>query len=231
MSDYEKQLVSLIKFKPNDYGDHQDYLAALARTADRWFATHDKTQAIFDNLDDGLVNWFEDAISAMNNRVTIPDFPDREIEEPHLTAPDEEEEVDDDNEPSKPEAARDPGNVAEVGAASGPGEALTAHSAEAGTAANVEEPKAPKKPKVKKQRIPTRAETYTGALDRWGIVIGTKKWEALKLYEHGTTAKELEAKVGGRHYNVLQEMMKAGHRVEKLPGHVFKLTHKDDLKG
>src|ERR1700692_2793784 len=95
MSDYEKQVVKLIKFKPNDYADHQDYLAALIRATDKWLAKHDPKGDIFAGWDDGLANWFDLAASAMNSKGTIPDFPDREVEEPIEPDAEDEESTED----------------------------------------------------------------------------------------------------------------------------------------
>lgn len=216
MSDFEKELVSIIKFRPNDYKDRQDYLAALARAADKWFAAKDKDQKIFDGLEDGLQGWFEDAITAMNSRppTTIPDFPDLELEEPEAEAePDEEEDADDEN----------------VDSGAGDSDQEVQADVEAsGQDTEVTAPEAKTK-KAKKEKSPTRYDGITGHKDRYGITIGTKKHEAAKMYERGTTAVELMAALGGRHYNMLRELAKDGHRVEKLAGGGFKLTHKSDI--
>jgi hypothetical protein len=77
---------------------------------------------------------------------------------------------------------------------------------------------------------PTRYDDLTGEKDRFGVVIGTKTHEAVKMYEAGTTAKELYEKLEGRFYNILSKLQSDGHMVEKLAGGLWKLTHKDDLK-
>lgn len=212
MSEFEKELVTLIRFKPNDYHDRQDYLAALARAADKWFAVKDKDQAIFDGLEDGLAGWFEEAITAMNHKDTIPEFPDRELEEP-MTAPDEEEE------------AENADNEAEPVPTEG-GDAATA-AVDEGKAAD---PVAPK-PKTKKEKSPpSRYDTISGIKDRFGVVVGTKTHDAVLMYERGTTVRELAATIGGKHYNILNRLKKLGHTVVPRPEGGFKLTHRDDVE-
>ncbi len=225
MSEFERELVKIIKFKNTDYADRQDYLAALARAADKWFAAKDKDQKIFDNLDDGLQGWFEEAITAMNTRppAAIPDFPDRELEEPE---PESDEEVEDENnDDAQPDAGVDDTGNAPVTAEPQVG------TVEAEPDPNVGDGKKAKKAKkAKSDKKTTRYDNIDGSKDRYGITIGTKTAEAVKLYEKGTTAKEIDEKIGGRHYNVLVRLAREGHRVEKQPGGGFKLTHKDDLK-
>lgn len=214
MSEFERELVTLIRFKPNDYRDRQDYLAALARAADKWFAVKDKDQAIFDGLEDGLAAWFEEAITAMNHKDTIPEFPDRELEEPFVEAP-EEEEADEntDAEEAEPQGA--------VAGASSPSEVV-----QPATTPDSETPKAAKKPKPEKSRY----EMMSGVKDRYGCFIGTKLYDAVQMYERGTTAKELLEVLGGRYYNVLQRLKKDGHEVVPRPEGGFKVTHKADVE-
>lgn len=78
---------------------------------------------------------------------------------------------------------------------------------------------------------PKRYETITGEKDRYGITLGTKTADAVALYEKGATAKDIQDKVGGKHYNVLKRLEKEGHKVEKLEGGIWKLTHVDDVAG
>ncbi len=84
--------------------------------------------------------------------------------------------------------------------------------------------KKPKKPK----REPTGYEDITGEKDRYGITIGTKTHKAVLMYEKGVTCKQIEDAIGGRHRNILKQLAKAGHRVEKLGGGVFKVTHSSE---
>ncbi len=214
MSDFERELVKIIKFKSTDYADRQDYLAALARAADKWFAAKDKDQSIFDSLDDGLQGWFEGAITAMNTRppAAIPDFPDLEVMEP-IEPAEEDENVD--------EGAADTTEEAEV--------AVPEASSKADSTGG--EAPAPKAKKAKKPKVDkaTRYDDLTGEKNRYGVTLGTKTHDAIMMYEKGCTSKDIDKALEGKHYNILRRLAKEGHRVEKLPGGVFKLTHKDDL--
>ncbi len=69
----------------------------------------------------------------------------------------------------------------------------------------------------------------TGERDRYGVIKGTKTAEAVAMYETGASARDIDDKIGGRHYNVLKRLQTEGHRVEKFENGKFKLTHKDDV--
>lgn len=79
---------------------------------------------------------------------------------------------------------------------------------------------------MKKVRIYTN---LTGEKDRFGVVMGTKAHDAVMMYEKGCTSIELRRALEGRFYNILRELERRGHRVERQPGGVFKLTHIDDV--
>ncbi len=229
MSEYEQELVELIHFKSQDYPDRQDYLAALLRAADRWLKKHDPESDIFSTWDDDLCNWMDTAIRAMNAKDIIPDFPD--AEEDTEDAETEEETVDEPN----PEAEADPTPADPVSVAGGQADELEPATAGADAPGNnpgtseTEHPQLKKGKKPKRELMPTRYDNLTGEKDRYGVIIGTKTYDAVKMYEHGTTARELQEKIGGRFYNILQKLAKDGHKVEKRAGGGFKITHKDDL--
>lgn len=219
MSDLEKEVVSLVKFR-GDYPVRQDYLAALLRATDKWLTKNDKSGDIFDNWDDGLATWYSDGIRAMHNKDVIPDFPDLELEEPVI------EPVEDEDDTT--EEAEQESTPVEGGTTVGSSEEIEEipHSGDS----EVPVPSKPKKAKkVKVSRIPTQYDEMTGEKDKFGITIGTKSHQAVLLYEQGTTAKEILTKVGGRHYNILTKLEKDGHKVDKRPGGGFKLTHKDEV--
>lgn len=221
MSEFEKELVSLVKFRPSDYKDRQDYLAALARHADKWFQKHDRDQTIFDGLDDDLVNWFDGAITAMNSRPPspIPDFPDLELEPEGITAEELEDDESDGDESGGEEAALsdNPTGSGEGGPSNPEVESV--------------EEQAPKARKPRKTKEPTRYDDLDGSKDRYGITIGTKTHEAVKMFEKGATGKEIDKAIGGAHFNILRKLAKEGHVIERQSGGIFKITHKDDLKG
>jgi len=79
---------------------------------------------------------------------------------------------------------------------------------------------------------PTEARDYTeipGTKDRYGLYIGTKTHDAVMMYEKGCTTAELRDKLDGRFYNILRILEGKGHHVERFPGGIFKITHKEDL--
>jgi hypothetical protein len=83
---------------------------------------------------------------------------------------------------------------------------------------------------VKKPQKPIDYTKLTGDRDKFGVVIGTKTHEAVKMYEKGATGAQIVDALGGRHYNILTKLTEQGHRVEKLDGGVWKLTHRDAIK-
>jgi hypothetical protein len=88
-----------------------------------------------------------------------------------------------------------------------------------------EKPKKPKKPAVAK----TPYDRLSGAKDKFGLYDGTQASKAAHLYEQGATVKHVSSVLGGKHRNVLTRLAEFGHRVEKLEGGVYKVTHKDNL--
>lgn len=227
MSDYEKQVVALIKFKTNDHVDRQDYLASLIKAADKWLANNDENGDIFDGWDNELAGWFDEAVHAMNAKKKIPDFPDIELGE--------EDTVPDENEPDEVDEAEAEAEANE--------EETVPDAAEEAGGADVTDEVAPIKNKSNARKSGPRAAKTKhsdfnnvtrdavehATRDRFGVIIGTKTHDAVVMYERGCTAREIDEQVGGKHYNILASLAKKGHRVEKLPGNVFKLTHADDL--
>jgi hypothetical protein len=91
------------------------------------------------------------------------------------------------------------------------------------------EPKQPKAPRGKGGHTITPYDNLTGEKDRFGLFIGTKTQQAVALYEKGATCKQVEMELAGRHRNILKRLALDGHRVEKLEGGVYKITHRDDF--
>lgn len=100
-------------------------------------------------------------------------------------------------------------------------------------AAEAEEESKPKKPKLRRKSnadIKTPYDRLSGAKDKWGLYEGTQTSKAAALYEQGCTVKHVTDVLGGKHRNVLTKLAEFGHRVEKLPGGVYKVTHKDNAQ-
>lgn len=68
-----------------------------------------------------------------------------------------------------------------------------------------------------------------GKKNRYGIIIGTKRDHAIKMFEQGVRMREVDRVCGDEFYNMLKQLKKEGHRVEKLQYGELKLTHRDDL--
>lgn len=233
MSEYEKQVIQLTKFRRAEYADHQDYLASLVRHTDKWLEKNDKGGQIFDGWESNLADWFDESIHILNDGDgPLPDFPDRTEPAPEYIP----EEVPYEKEPDpglEPDLA-----VVEVAEEASPTSAATAASApelpapaDASQTAEALIPAKAKKWGVKKPtRVPTPYDILTGEKDRYGIIVGTKTHDAVLMYERGTSAKEILEATGGRHYNILRKLKKEGHKITRLPKHRFKVTHKNDLE-
>lgn len=247
-SKLESELVEASGFKPpkGGYDDRQDHLAALAKLANK---LDDKA---FDELTDDAANWVTAAIHSIRDKEEIEDFADAEPEDESADeeasedpAEDGDEEADDGAEPGSDEtdpeadAEAESNNEAEEAAeearavkrkdgkrAGSAGKAKAAKSTK-GNKPAAEPEEAPKK----KERITIdRYDNIDGTKDRFGLIIGTKTWEAVQMYEKGCTTAEIKEKLGGRYYNILKILEERGHRVERFPGGKFKVTHADDRK-
>jgi hypothetical protein len=94
---------------------------------------------------------------------------------------------------------------------------------------DADEAVAPKVQKPKQSNKRTPYDDLSGEKDRYGLFYGTKTQQAVVLYEKGATCKQVEMELNGRHRNILKRLAKEGHRVEKLEGGVFRVTHIDDV--
>lgn len=230
MSDYEKMVVKLTKFKQADYGDHQDYLASLVRHTDKWLEKHDSNGQIFDGWDSDLADWFDSCVHVIDHGDgPLPDFPDRTEPIPEFVP----EEIPYEREPDSvvdPVVAEIPDEASPISQAPPPATPEPGATSDQPETAKALIPAKAKKWGVKKPtRVPTPYDILTGEKDRYGIIVGTKTHDAVEMYERGTSAKEILQATGGRHYNILKKLEKDGHRVVKLAKHRFRLTHKDDI--
>lgn len=219
----EEQIVKVTKVKESAYKVRQDYLAALVRGIDKL------SEDEWDNLSNDVVNWHIAAVGQMDKKRQIEDFKDVTN-----TLPDEGE--DDNSPPEKDEGTSD------ISSASENDDFIKEPSAEEPLPEQETEEKKPRKSKkAKAEKVkaksqfenrpePERYSKITGEKDRFGITIGTKTHEAVKMYntDEGATLKQVDAALGGRHYNILQKLTKDGHKVEKLAGGYWRVKHKGD---
>lgn len=214
VSEIETEIAEATKFKPpkGGYPNRQDHLAALAR------ASNKLTDDEFDELSDDAANWLSTAIKALNARAEIEDFEDAENTEAAEETDEEAEE---------PEAASGAALEAEAEAEN---EAEEAAQETKATKPKKGAKKAAKESKpVRPKQDLSRYDKISGERDRYGVMIGTKTHDAVLMYEKGVTGAQIFEKLQGRFFNILRDLGKKGHRVEKLPGGIFKLTHQDDL--
>jgi hypothetical protein len=233
MSEIEKELKKAGKMRKeeDDFNDRQDYLAAVVRTFD---VACQKDGDLFDSVSDKAADWFNDAVDARNNKDDIEDFPDLEeaddaedeAEESEADEGAESSDADEGSELSDEEAAAE----AEAESDNEEAEAKAAKKAAKPKAGKATTKPVPAKAKKKTKREPTGYENITGEKDRFGVILGTKTAKAVEMYERGASLREIKTELGGKFYNILTQLAEKGHRVEKLPGHIFKLTHKDDFQ-
>lgn len=209
MSAVEAEITRLVKVDPEKYDDRQDYLAAVARALER--INNDD----YDNLSEEAYAWHKVAVEALDEKDPIPDMGEapEDDAEPAASIDDEDEAADDDPEDEAEAEDEEP-----------------APKPKAKTAKKAVEKAKPKAEKPK--RVPPQNDVkYTelsGEKDRYGVIEGTKTSSAIKLYEKGATTKQIDEEIGGRFMNILKKLAKDGHKVEKLEGGVWKLTHADD---
>lgn len=247
-SKLETELVKATGFKPpkGGYDDRQDHLAALARKANDKNVLDDDA---FDELTDDAANWVTAAIHSIRDKEEIKDFDDAEPEDESTdetdtedSAEDGSEEADDGAEPGGDEtdpeadAEAESENEAEEAAADAKArkapkaKAVGSKSARSTKPASRQKAEPEEAPKKKERITTTRYDNIDGSKDKFGLVIGTKTWEAVQMYEKGTTTAEIKEKLGGRYYNILKILEERGHRVERFPGGKFKVTHSTDRK-
>lgn len=217
----ERELVEICNFDGSKYKTRQNYLAALARAIEK-IPGED-----FDNLTDDAADWYNAAADAISEKKEIDDFEAEESEKAEPNTGETEVASADEGEDIPEFLRRDAEPVPETQVA------LDTKEPETGAAKSADD-KAEKAPKKGKNASPShKTQDYsqvTGEKDRWGFIKGTKTAKVVEMYERGTTAKEIMEVVGGRFYNMLAQLQKGGHKVEKTAEGLWKVTHKDDLK-
>lgn len=224
MSDIEVELLNATKFRGDKYPDRQDYLAALLVAIDKKLTNDD-----YELLSDEAVEWHNAAVAAHEAKEEIPDFdgsvqhelPLTDPEHPLHRGPDADDSEDED---AKPSVELYPDSEAASGEEEPPPPVKkpTKKGAAKGKA------RAERKPVSYKNPQPNYT-ALTGERDKFGITIGTKTHKAVQMYEKGSTASQVEEALEGRYRNILTKLRDDGHKVEKLAGGVFKLTHRDEV--
>jgi hypothetical protein len=249
----EQELIKVSRFKGEDDGNRQEYLEKLLMHVDT--ISNDKWKGLSDEAKD----WIDAAVEAKEAEEEIPDFGDRDAapdEDPDEDPETEEQEAEPDvaelieDDATEPAAEDDEGGGEDEEASDAEGDNAGGEvvdepeplaeddepaeppqkKAKAKAPAKAPTPKAPKKDNL---ATPRDYSSLTGEKDKYGVYIGTKTHEALLMFEKGCTQRDVMEKIGGknRYYNILKDMVKAGHKVEKLAGGIWKLTHKPAKKG
>jgi hypothetical protein len=213
MSAIEQELIEATGFTPRrNYPDRQDYLAAVARAVDQL------QDVDFEGLSAEAADWFNAAARALSNKKTIADFPDADPEAEEPAAEPAEEEA-------QPEEA-----VSEEELAEPETEALPEHKPEKrGTKETNPKFNRPYKGDRRGKKGPEKGLSPKN-IDKWGVIPGTKNAVAISHFEKGATMHDVTKAIGGTYYNLIQDMIKRGHRVEKGTNGLIKLTHKDNIK-
>jgi len=235
VSKIETSIIKATGFKVPDHGylERQDYLAALIR------AVAKLSDAKYDDLtdDNDVLVWVLKGTKALNAKQEIDDFTDdlegeeADDESAEGTEDDEAEEAEAeaatqeaDEAPEDEEPEPKPHVIKEGRPRNPPKPKLTKAEKEAAAAAEA------KKAPPKGTKLVTRYDNLDPKnKNRYGVVVGTKTDDAIKMYERGTTSVEIQKELGGRYYNILRTLTEAGHLVERDGNGIFKLTHKDDL--
>ena len=199
----ETELVEAAGFEPTRDYERQDYLAALAR------AVNEVEEATFDNLSVEAQDWFNSAVKALNKKQDLPEFPDADDE---AEAEEETPEAEEEETPAPKAAKAKKGNA-------------KAKPEEEKAEAEATSP-APKR-RVAPRKIP---HPPVGELDHYGCNVNSKGHAALMMFETGCRMTDVTESVGGTYYNLLQKIVKHGHKLEKGANGFMKLTHKDKGK-
>lgn len=238
MHPIEKQLIELGKLKARDYPNRQDQLAAIVRAVEK------APDAAYATITDPAEKWYNDAARAINDQNEITDFDDYDFEEfqkqvdklveaqGEADEADEDDADDDVNEGSVEEAADDSDEdvgEAEVKAAPAKKPKTGGRPKKAEKAAASDDEAPPKPKQSVKDKYKTPYDKLSGKKDRYGIYEGTNTSKAVQLYEKGSTVRQVTEVLGGKYRNILKQLAENGHRVEKLEGGVYKVTHKDDV--
>jgi len=236
----EQELLDATGLKQDKFPNRRKLLEAIVRVINKL------PEDEYDDLTDPAIEWYEASVKAMNKDKSPPEFPDLETVPPK-PAPDEGEDANEDSEPDEGDEDEFEENEEEAQVAEPTGDAID-EAARGGD--SLEEPEddaepapTPKKQKkVKKAKAPTKAELeraesgptryekmikYGGTKNRYGIYEGTKAHDAIMMFEKGATMAEIRDAVGDSKYNLLRDLKKAGHLVEK-DGRKFMLIHKSD---
>lgn len=251
----EQELIKASKFKPpKGSHDRQDHLAGLAKVVNKltdeqfdelsddaanWvsaaiLAINKRTEIKdFEDADEADETSDEEAVEADGEEGAeepSDDSDDEPADEPEPDGDGDDTEAAANSADAKAEAENEAEEAAEEAKPKKPAKKAAKPTPKKPVAMAVDEAdeKTPSKDKNKKVVV-TRYDNLTGEKDRFGVVMGTKTHDAVLLYEKGVTTAELKRKLQGRFYNILRILEDKGHRVERQPGGIFKLTHMDDV--
>ena len=238
----EQELIEVTGFTTKKvYKKRQDYLAALARAVDGL------EQDDFDVLSNEAATWFEEAVNAINDKVDLPDFEsDNEEAEAAVEAP--EVEAEDKFDPETGELEDEVAPVEKAPKAKKGGKKSGKDTVKAGKVKETapepevdetddaeEEVPAPKArtkgaPPRKMDHPPVKSMSIGGmTIDRFGSVVGTKNSAAIAMLTKGCRMADIKDNIGGTFYNLLKDLVKRGHHIEKAANGMMKLIHEDDV--
>lgn len=205
-TEVEREILKASGFKKKvkDFDDRAEYLAALTRAVDKM------EDDDFNDLSQEASDWANAALEAVRDGEEVEDFEEPEAEEeaepeekPAKKGGKRAAREEEDEKPAKKRSSRDDDDEKPAKRSS--------------------RDKDDEKPKRKSPRDYENAKR-----DRFGLVVGSKVSDAVKLFEKGASMKTVKDKTGGPQNNVLKKLSRDGHLVEKYDG-VIKVTHKDDL--
>ena len=239
MSAIEKELVEASSFEPRKNLERQDYLASLAR------AINEVPEDEFDALSTEAQDWFNDAVRALNKKKDLPDFPDlaeaddEEAQSDDGASSDEEPDSTEETDSDSDDADDDGGEPEEAGPVPAkPTTGKKAGKSKAGKTVGTPEEttegpassSAPK-PNRRGKGVPPRKLPHppVGETDKYGVGVNSKGHAALVMLEKGCRMSDVTESIGGTYYNLLQKVVKAGHKVEKAANGLITVIHADNI--
>jgi hypothetical protein len=244
------------RFTDDDYDNLSDEAAAWHKAAVAAKDAHDEIPEFDDELEDETSDDTDhEADEAAEEVADADEESDTESDDGDEAdeAEDESEAPEEDDADATGDDEAEPVDDDEPSEESSGSSAHESNGAEASTDTEADEDEEPAPPKAKKQvkAVPKQAKPkavkekkkgpvggtfgdpdyskITGDKDRFGVTMGTKTAEAVKMYVKGASRSQIMERFGADQKNILTRLAKSGHKVEKSGEGVWKLTHKEDI--